>query len=128
MRKNRKTCKGAKLFVTALLLLFMIPLSALAQEVKITGTVTDAANGDEIIGATVKVQGAAGGTITDIDGRFQITARVGQSLEFTYIGYQKQVIKVTKAGVMNVRMVEDATSLSEVVVVGYGVMKRSESH
>ena len=126
MRKNRKTCKGAKLFVTALLLLFMIPLSALAQEVKITGTVTDAANGDEIIGATVKVQGAAGGTITDIDGRFQITARVGQSLEFTYIGYQKQVIKVTKAGVMNVRMVEDATSLSEVVVVGYGVMKRSD--
>lgn len=126
MRKNRKTCKGAKLFVTALLLLFMIPLSALAQEVKITGTVTDAANGDEIIGVTVKVQGAAGGTITDIDGRFQITARVGQSLEFTYIGYQKQVIKVTKAGVMNVRMVEDATSLSEVVVVGYGVMKRSD--
>ena len=114
------------LFRLALLFLFMIPLSAIAQEVKITGTVTDANNGEEIIGATVKVQGASGGAITDIDGRYQISARIGQSLEFTYVGYQKRVVKVTKAGVLNVKMTEDANSLNEVVVVGYGVMKRSD--
>jgi len=108
------------------MLLFMIPLSAMAQDVKITGTVTDATTGDEVIGATVKVQGAAGGTITDISGNYQITARVGRNLEFSYVGYKTQVVKVTKGGVINVKLAEDAQLMDEVVVVGYGVMKRSD--
>ena len=121
-----KTCKGVRLCRLVLMLLLLVPLSAVAQEVKITGTVTDANTGDEVIGATVKVQGATGGTITDVSGNYQITARVGRNLEFSYVGYKTQVVKVTKAGVINVRLAEDAQVMDEVVVVGYGVMKRSD--
>ncbi len=127
MRKSfLKTCGSQALCRWAWMLLFMIPLSAMAQDVKITGTVTDATTGDEVIGATVKVQGAAGGTITDISGNYQITARVGRNLEFSYVGYKTQVVKVTKGGVINVKLAEDAQLMDEVVVVGYGVMKRSD--
>jgi len=127
MRKSfLKTCKGSAFSRWALLLLFMIPLSALAQDVKVTGTITDATTGDEIIGATVKVQGSSSGAISDVSGNYQITAKVGRNLEISYVGYKTQIIKVTKAGVINVQLSEDSQVMDEVVVVGYGVMKRSD--
>lgn len=108
------------------LLAVMFPLMALAQSVNINGTVTDAATGEEVIGATVKVRGVAGGTITDAMGNYRISAQVGQTLEFSYIGYTTKQVKVTRGGQLDVQLEEDATSLDEVVVVGYGVMKRSD--
>lgn len=108
------------------LLAVMFPLLALAQSVNIHGTVTDAATGEEVIGATVKVRGTAGGVITDIDGNYKIAAQVGQTLEVSYVGYTTKQIRITKGGQLDIQLVEDATSLDEVVVVGYGVMKRSD--
>ena len=107
-----------------LLILTLLPLNAFAQT-KITGTVTDEVN-DPIIGATVKIKGASTGVVTDIDGNFSIDAAVGQTLEVSYIGYTTHSVKVTRAGHIDVRLSEDTQTLEQVVVVGYGTMKRSD--
>ncbi len=114
-------------FMGKMLLLFMtmLPMQVLAQ-VKVTGTVTDEANGEPIIGATVKVKGSGTGVVTDFDGNYTINANVGQTLEYSYIGYTTQSMKVSKAGRYDVRLSEDAQTLDQVVVVGYGTMKRSD--
>ncbi len=109
------------------LLAVMFPLLALAQSVNIHGTVTDAATGEEVIGATVKVRGVAGGTITDAMGEYKISAKVGQTLEISYIGYVTVEVKVVaNQTTYNVALKEDSESLEEVVVVGYGTMKKSD--
>ena len=78
MRKSfLKTCLDSSLRRLAAVLLFLLPLSVLAQEVKVSGTITDATTGDEIIGATVKVEGSTSGAISDVSGNYQVTARVG---------------------------------------------------
>lgn len=105
----------------------MFPLVALAQSVNVHGTVTDASTGEEVIGATVKVRGVAGGTITDAMGEYKISAKVGQTLEISYIGYVTAEVKVVaNQTVYNVSLKEDSESLEEVVVVGYGTMKKSD--
>ena len=110
----------------ALALLLLLPLSLWAQTVDVEGTVTDAATGDEIIGATVKVKGTATGAITDFNGHYRIKAKAGETLEFTYVGYKTQQARVQKAGTINIQLAEDVAMLDQVVVVGYGVMKRSD--
>lgn len=109
------------------LLAVMFPLLALAQSVNVHGTVTDASTGEEVIGATVKVRGVAGGTITDAMGEYKISAKVGQTLEISYIGYVTVEVKVVaNQTTYNVALKEDSESLEEVVVVGYGTMKKSD--
>ena len=80
------------------------------------------ANGEPIIGASVKVKGSTGGTVTDIDGNFAIDAPAGAELEISSIGYLKQVVKA-KANVAIV-LKDDSQTLDELVVVGYGVQKK----
>ena len=112
------------LYKVMLLILTLLPLNAFAQT-KVTGTVTDEVN-EPIIGATVKVKGSSTGVVTDIDGNFSINASVGQTLEVSYIGYTTHSVKVTRAGHIDVRLSEDTQTLEQVVVVGYGTMKRSD--
>lgn len=109
-----------------LLLMLMLPFCALAQNVNVFGTVTDANTGDEVIGATVKVKGASGGTITDFEGKYKLSAKSGSTIEVTYVGYQPKQVKVTKGGQLDIQISEDVNMLEQVVVVGYGVMKRSD--
>lgn len=92
---------------------------------KFSGQVVDAKTGEPIIGVTVKVKGTNIGTVTDIDGRFSINA-AGKSpiLMFSYVGYSPQEVKPT-AGNMEIRLKEDSMQLDEVVVVGFGVQKKS---
>ena len=89
----------------------------------ITGRVTSAADNEPLIGATVQVEGAQGGTITDFDGNYTIKANDGQTLVFTYIGYVTKKVKV-KGNKIDVTLEEDGKSLEEVVVIGYGTMKK----
>ena len=108
----------------ALFLLCLFPMGALAQSL-VKGTVNDEA-GEPIIGATVKVQGTNTGAITDFNGNFQIQAASNATLNVSFVGYVPQSVKV--AGKTNIAIVlkEDAQMLNDVVVVGYGTMKKSD--
>ena len=106
-----------------LFLLCLFPLGAMAQSV-VKGTVNDEA-GEPIIGATVKVQGTNAGAITDFNGNFSVQAATGETLNISYVGYVPQKVKVTGSNI-DVVLREDAQMLDNVVVVGYGTMKKSD--
>ena len=98
--------------------------AAFAQQVVVKGHVVDA-TGEPITGATVRVQGQQGGVVTDIDGNFTLKANSGATVTIDYIGYASY--KGTAAPNMNVTLTEgNEKSLNEVVVIGYGVAKKSD--
>ncbi len=102
----------------------IIALQAIAQQFTVTGTVTSKADEEPLVGVTVRVKGTSKATATDISGNFAIQAAVGDELDFTYIGYVNKQIKVTGQEPVIVEMSEDQTELDEVVVVGYGTVKK----
>ena len=108
----------------ALFLLCLFPMGALAQGT-VKGTVNDEA-GEPIIGATVKVQGTKVGAITDFNGNFTIEAGPNATLNVSYVGYVPQTVKVAGRSDITVVLKEDAQMLNDVVVVGYGTMKKSD--
>ena len=119
-----RTCRFLKRTLGVVLLLCMLPCGAYAQKITVKGTVS-AADGP-VIGATVKVKGAQGGTITDYDGNYAIDAQSNATLVFSYVGYQTQEVKVSGRRVIDVTLHEDEALLNEVVVVGYGTMRKSD--
>lgn len=91
----------------------------------VTGLVTDAENGDPIIGASILLIGQKEGVITDLDGNFSIAVSGTKvQLEISYIGYKKKIVDVADLGVVNIKMESDNQQLSEVVVVGAGTQKK----
>ena len=108
----------------ALFLLCLFPLGAMAQSL-VKGTVKDVA-GDPIIGASVKVQGAKSGAITDLNGNFSVQADNNATLVISYIGYTTETVKVAGRNNIPVTLKEDAQTLNDVVVIGYGVQKKSD--
>lgn len=114
-----------KLKLTFLLLMLAGTLWASAQAtVKVTGTVSDA-EGDPLIGVSITPKGNPHGVITDIDGNYEISVATGSTLVYAYVGYEPAERSVTAAGVINVKLSESSTVLNEMVVVGYGVQKKS---
>ncbi len=95
-----------------------------ASKQRVTGTVKDN-NGEPVIGATVMEKGTQNGTITDMDGNFVIEVAPGAQLDISYIGYKSQTVKAS-AGNISIDLVEDSNLLDDVVVVGYGTMKKSD--
>lgn len=113
-----------KLFLLSAMLIGA--MSAQAADKKVSGLVLDN-EGEPLIGATVQVSGSTIGIATDLDGRFELTVPVGKTLQVTYLGYRPASEKITaNKDVYNFTLSPDATSLDDVVVVGYGVQKRSE--
>ncbi len=106
----------------SLLLTVMLAIAAFAQNQTFTGTIVDT-NGEPVIGATIVQKGTSNTTVTDLDGRFSINAPAGAELEITYVGYGKQTILASQN--MSIVLTEDAELLNEVVVIGYGVQKKS---
>ncbi len=98
------------------------------QAAKVTGTVVDALTGEPVIGANVLVAGTSNGTSTDFDGNFSLDVPANATLEVTYIGYLKTIIKATPGKKMTIGIKEDTQALGEVVVVGYGVQKKEKSY
>ena len=126
---TRKLC-----FVMALaagMVAFPLPTMAeqAVQDVQqagvVKGQVTDK-NGEGVIGATVKVKDAATGTVTDFDGNFTLNVQGAGTLVVSYIGYLTKEVPFTVGQTLNISIEEDATALDEVVVVGYGVQKKSD--
>ena len=93
------------------------------QQQRITGTIADS-KGEPLIGANVLVKGTTIGTVTDLDGKFTIEAPANATLVFSYIGYLSQELRATSAP-MKITLKDDSQALEEVVVVGYGVQKKS---
>ena len=91
----------------------------------VKGQVTDK-NGDAVIGATVKVKDAQTGTVTDFNGNFSLSVQKAGSIVVSYIGYLTKEVAFTPGQSLNITIEEDATALDEVVVVGYGVQKKSD--
>ena len=110
--------------LVTLFLLCLFPMGALAQNV-VKGTVNDEA-GEPIIGATVKVKGSNVGAITDFDGKFSVDAASNATLTVSYVGYLTQDVKVAGKNNLTIVLKEDAQMLNDVVVIGYGTMKKSD--
>ena len=105
-------------------LMSMMSLVAVAQN-NVRGTVVDE-NGEPVVGATVRVAGTQTGTITGIDGNFSIAAPAQGVLSVSYVGFTTQEVKVAGRQQLRVVLKEDAATLKDVVVVGYGTMKKSD--
>ena len=121
--------RTARLIVLAVLSggIFAVPCGIYAQSAPrtVSGTVTDAATGEPLIGATVQVKGVTIGTTTDLNGMFSINLPANRkTLLFSYVGYEAQEIAVGRENYLNVALKQDANALDEVVVVGYGQQKK----
>ncbi len=102
----------------------ILSVSAYAQQITVQGNVKDA-TGEPIIGATIRVAGETGGVVSDIDGNFTISANHGATLQISYLGYQTKEVSASSNVVVTLE--EDAAeSLNEVVVIGYGAVKKSD--
>lgn len=111
-------------------LLFAAPASIVAQQSApahtVRGVVTDE-NKQPLIGTTIIVKGASSGTTTDAKGRYTVSVKPSNQLEFSYLGYTSQTISVGKQTTIDVQLVPDSrNSLEEVVVIGYGQVKKSD--
>lgn len=107
------------------LLALLISISTFAQNVTVNGVIYDETN-LPLIGATVQVKGGQVGAATDLDGKFTIKASKNATLVVSYIGYKNQEIKLQGKTQISVKLQPDYQTLDEVVVVGYGTMKKSD--
>ena len=121
---NAILCKTKRSFLLVTLFL-MGCLQLVAQTRTIQGEVTDAQNGEALIGATVMVEGEKGGTVTDFDGNFklQVTSSA-KKVKISYIGYIDKVIAISDN--MKVKLEPESQSLGDVVVIGYGTARKSD--
>ena len=107
----------------AMLLGLFLSVGAFAQQITVKGEVKDA-TGEAVIGATVRVLGQDGGTVTDFDGKFTLMATQGAKLQVSYIGYQTATVNASANMVITLQ--DDAQTLESVVVIGYGVAKKND--
>jgi iron complex outermembrane receptor protein len=105
----------------------MMSLVVFGQQVRVSGTVTDAADRQTLPGVNVVVKGTLAGTITGTNGEYSLMAKPGDVLVFTFIGYLPQEVTVGESNVINVAMQTDVQALEEVVVIGYGTVKKSDA-
>ncbi len=101
-----------------------VPAQAVQQGQTVKGNVIDE-TGQPMIGVTVKVKGSSAAAVTDLDGNFQLAAKPGDELELSYVGYKSMTVRATSAP-MKLQMESDVASLEDVVVIGYGTMKRRD--
>lgn len=106
-------------------LLFLLVQTAFAQSQTITGTIKNKADGIPIPGVSILIQGTAMGSVTDLDGKYRISGSDGQTLIFSYIGFETKLVKITKEQIINVDLAESTSQLNEVVVVGFGSQKKA---
>nr|MBI1230512.1 SusC/RagA family TonB-linked outer membrane protein [Cytophagales bacterium] len=102
-----------------------VSISAEEVDVIVRGTVVDT-NGQGLPGVTVSVPGTSVGTATDMDGKYSLSVSEGSTLIFSFIGFQTQRVAIGDRSVIDITLLEDMSSLQEVVVIGYGSVKKSD--
>src|SRR5665648_743800 len=107
------------------LLILMGSFAGYAQELQVKGVVTSADDGQPIPGVSIVVKGTTNGMITDVDGMYSLKAPGNSTLVFSFVGMKNQEIPVNMKTVINVALAADQTDIDEVVVVGYGIQKKS---
>ena len=111
---------------SALVVFILMCFSLSAQEAKtITGQVVAEADGLPVPGVNIIIVKTTTGVSTDFDGNYQIQAKKGDILQFSYVGFGTQLITVGNNTTINVSLAEDANALDEIVVIGYGTQKKS---
>ena len=115
--------KKIKLLLTGLLLVLAFGLTH-AQNIQVTGTVTDANTGEPVAFASVQLKGTVVGTATGLDGKFTISAPGNGVLIFSFIGYTTQEVSINQRTTVNVAIIPDAVALEDVLVVAYGTAKK----
>lgn len=98
-----------------------------AQGIKVTGKVTDAADGSPLVGVTIQEKGTNNGTITGIDGSYTLTVAPTSTLTVSYVGYTSQEIPVNNRTTIDIRLAVGELALQEVVVIGYGTVSRKDA-
>ena len=122
MQDKQKSCKG--LMRAVVLALLLLNSAMMFAQSAVTGQVKDQ-TGEPLIGVSILEQGTNNGTVTDIDGNFRLNVAQGKTLNISYIGYKTQTVRVS-GQTLNVVLEEENTNLNEVVVVGYGTMRRKD--
>jgi len=119
-----------KFFTSTVMLIILLMWgvsTAMAQTGIVRGTIVDATNGSPLPGATVLVKGTTTGTVSDLNGKFSISVKPGATLVFSYVGYVSQTIVVQPNTTLNIRLQPSASNLNELVVIGYGAVKKSDA-
>ena len=110
-------------------ILFLVVMSIAfilnAQDITVTGKISDAEEGEYLPGVTILEKGTVNGTVTDIDGNYTLKVPQGAILVFSFIGYAKQEIVADKP-VINIQLAPEAMMLEETVVIGYGTQRKRE--
>lgn len=121
-----KRTKNISLFGGCLFFLFFCSPALFAQKNTYTGTVTDAGSNDPLIGVSILIKGTSSGTVSDYDGNYQLEANRGDTLIFSYTGYKASTLALGAQLVNDIALNSDINLLDEVVVVGYGTVKKSD--
>ncbi len=121
----KKSDLNLRLLVTVLFIALLSPIWTFAQNIKVSGTVYDE-TGEPMIGASVLQKSTSNGVATDFDGKYTLSVPAKSTLVVSYVGYKTQEIAVKGQTTLDIRMQPDQDVLSEVVVVGYGQMKRTD--
>jgi len=123
--KLNQLYKKMKLLLLIMSLCGSMGVIAQSQQT-VTGTILSASDNTPLIGATLLEKGTSNGTITDIDGKFSLAVQSQDAiLEVTFLGYEPQEVAVSSSP-LTITLAEDATTLNEITVVGYGTQKKSD--
>ena len=104
----------------------LVTCSLAAQSFPVTGKIVDASSGEPLIGASVLIAGTNSGVVSEPDGSFNLVLEKPATLSFSYIGYSSKDIYVDKASTLTVALSADQDYLDEVVVIGYGSVRRKD--
>ncbi len=116
-----------KTFLNSLMLLALLVPSVLLSQSIVTGTVTDQANAMPLPGVNILIKGTSTGATTDFDGKYTISANTGDVIVFSYVGYKTIEVTYTGQATVNAVLAEDAAQLDEVVLIGYGSVKKEDA-
>lgn len=121
--------KKRVLWLRYLILFFSLATASMAyaQDVTVSGKVTDATDGTLLPGVTIVVKSTTTGTVTDMDGKYSLKVKKGSVLVFSYVGYETQEITVAEKQTLDISLSVGTKSLNEVVVIGYGSVKKQDA-